>query len=206
VVKPLSKQLKGVTLFAGATIMGDGKVALILDAMGIAQSARVVSEMRDRSLTGGGDQAEEKSDQHQTLLLVGLGRDGRLAIPLSLVARLEEIPLAQVEFAAGREVVQYRGQILPLIHLVQVLQASRHDRNAVADRLQVVVYSDADRSVGLVVDRILDIVETRLEIKHAARRPGVLGSAVIQQRVTDLLDVPGLIRTADPSLFQAAAS
>jgi two-component system chemotaxis sensor kinase CheA len=206
VVKPLSKQLKGVTLFAGATIMGDGKVALILDAMGIAQSARVVSEMRDRSLTGGGEQTEDKSDEHETLLLVGLGREGRLAIPLSLVARLEEIPLADVEFAAGREVVQYRGQILPLIHLVQVLQASRHDRNAVADRLQVVVYSDGDRSVGLVVDRILDIVETRLEIKHAARRPGVLGSAVIQQRVTDLLDVPGLIRTADPALFQAAAS
>jgi two-component system chemotaxis sensor kinase CheA len=211
VVKPLSKQLKGVSVFAGATIMGDGQVALILDVLGIAQSAAVVSEMRDRSMGGAAVRTQQQGDQWQALLLVGLGRDGRAAIPLSLVARLEEIPLEQVERAAEQEVVQYRGQILPLIRLKEILPGHDEERSAKGSQpvdgelLQVVVYADRDRSVGLVVDRILDIVETQLEIRHDVQRPGILGSAVIQQRVTDLLDVPGVIRLADPNFYETAA-
>ena len=211
VVKPLSKQLKGVSVFAGATIMGDGQVALILDVLGIAQSSGVVSEMRDRGLGGAATRTQQQSDQWQALLLVGLGRDGRAAIPLSLVARLEEIPLAQVERAAEREVVQYRGQILPLIRLKEILPGHANQpqgKDAAAgegELLQVVVYADGDRSVGLVVDRILDIVETQLEVRRQSQQTGILGSAVIQQRVTDLLDVPGVIRLAEANLYETAA-
>jgi two-component system chemotaxis sensor kinase CheA len=210
VVKPLSKQLKGVSVFAGATIMGDGQVALILDVLGIAQSAAVVSETRDRSMGGAAVRTQQQRDQWQALLLVGLGREGRAAIPLSLVARLEEIPLEKVERAAEQEVVQYRGQILPLIRLKEVLPGHSDERStkeataADSELLQVVVYADRDRSVGLVVDRILDIVETQLEVRHDVQRPGILGSAVIQQRVTDLLDVPGVIRLADPTFYETA--
>ena len=210
VVKPLSKQLKGVSVFAGATIMGDGQVALILDVLGIAQSAGVVSETRDRGLGGAATRTQQQGDQWQALLLVGLGREGRAAIPLSLVARLEEIPLEQVERAAEQEVVQYRGQILPLIRLKKLLpgydeQADQDQPSGDGQLLQVVVYADSDRSVGLVVDRILDIVETQLEVRHHAQRPGISGSAVIQQRVTDLLDVPGVIRLANANLYETAS-
>ncbi len=205
VVKPLGKQLKGVSVFAGATIMGDGQVALILDVLGIAQSAGVISEARDRGLTGVTARAQQQGDQWQTLLLVGLGREGRAAIPLSLVARLEEIPLQQVERGAEQEVVQYRGQILPLIRLKQVLPGLDDELEPASELLQVVVYADNGRSVGLVVDRILDIVETQLEVRRNAPRPGIFGSAVIQQRVTDLLDVPGVIRLADPTFYETAA-
>ena len=128
VVKPLGKQLKGVSVFAGATIMGDGQVALILDVLGTAQSAGVISETRDQGLAGVTARTQQQGDQWQTLLLVGLGREGRAAIPLSLVARLEEIPLEQVERGAEQEVVQYRGQILPLIRLKQVLPGLDDER------------------------------------------------------------------------------
>jgi two-component system chemotaxis sensor kinase CheA len=203
VVKPLGKLLKNIPVFAGATIMGDGKVALILDVLGIAQRAGVVSEVRDRTLADRGARATDKESQTQTLLLLGMGRERRAAIPLSLVARLEEIPAASVERADGQEVVQYRGQILPLIRLSYVLGGDRGDD--LADPMQVVVYSEGERSVGLVVDRILDIVETTLEVQRATHREGILASAVIQQPVTDLLDVHGIIRAADPSFFAPTA-
>ena len=204
VVKPLGKQLKGIPVFSGATIMGDGRVALILDVLGIAQKSGVISEVHDRTLAELAAKAQEKRDSRQTLLLLGLGQDGRMAIPLSMVARLEEIPLSAVERADDHEVVQYRGQILPLIRLSTML--GHGQVSGTQDPMQVVVYSEQGHSVGLVVDRILDIVETTLEAKRTVRRNGILGSAVIQQRVTDLLDMHGLIREADPTFCQESAA
>jgi two-component system chemotaxis sensor kinase CheA len=197
VVKPLGKLLKGIAQFAGATIMGDGRVALILDVLGLAQRAGVVSEARDRALAEGSARAAEAESACQTLLLVGLGKR-RLAIPLSAVARLEEIPATAIEWADGQEVVQYRGDILPLIRLADVLGAEAEAQ----DPMPVVVYCEQGRSAGLVVGRILDIAEARLQIKQGARRPGVVGSAVIQQHVSDVIDVRGVIEAADPTFFQ----
>jgi two-component system chemotaxis sensor kinase CheA len=205
VVKPLSKQLKGITTFAGATIMGDGKVALILDVLGLAQRSNVVSAVRERKLAEQGDRAPEQADQRQTLLLFGIGEDGRMAIPLSMVARLEEFARTAVERAANQEVVQYRGQIMPLVRLSSAL-GQGSTVAAAQELIQVVVYSENGRSIGLVVDRILDIVEERITINRAVGRDGILGSAVVQQRVTDLLDVQGVIRSVDPTFFAPAAA
>jgi two-component system chemotaxis sensor kinase CheA len=203
VVKPLGKHLKNVSLFAGATIMGDGRVALILDVLGIAQRASVVSEVRDRSLSDLAARSQEHREHRQTLLLFGLGEKQRMAIPLSAVARLEEIPRDTLEVAEDQEVVQYRGEILPLIRLNSVLNIGGSSQDT--DMLQVVVYSAQGRSVGLVVDNILDIVETTLEVKKSKRERGVLGSAVIQQRVTDLLDLRAIIHSAIPDFFEEPA-
>ena len=199
VVKPLGKQLKGIPLFAGATIMGDGKVALILDVMGVAQMGGIISEIRDRGLGDLASRSQEIRSDRQSLLIFGIGRSLRMAIPLSLVARLEELPATSIEMADQREVVQYRGQIMPLIRLGGVLGVG--DDGTPKELLQVVVYSEGGRSVGLVVDRILDIVETPSEMQRQGGRNGILGSTVIQQRVTDLLDVPGIIRTQEPEFF-----
>jgi len=200
VVKPLGKQLKGIACFAGATIMGDGQVALILDVLGLAQEARMISETRDRALT---EKPEEPSrrDERQTLLLFNAGENARLAIPLSTVARLEEFPLKTIERAGGQEVVQYRGQILPLIQVSQYLpQPGREPVRP--DPVQVVVYSESGRSVGLVVSQINDIVHEVVTVRRESSRQGILGSAVIQDRVTDLLDVPKIIRAADPDFYR----
>ncbi len=204
VVKPLGKQLKGIPLFAGATIMGDGRVALILDVMGIAQRAGVISMVRDRTLTDKVARSAEQGATCQTLLLVGMGGNRRLAIPLSLVARLEEIPADAVEWADGREVVQYRDQIMPLLRLDQVFGGvAEVDSQGM---MHVVVYDDQGRSIGLVVGRILDIVETPLQTRQGSRRPGIRGSVVIQQHVTDLVDIHDVIRTAAPAVFEEAVA
>jgi len=201
VVKPLGKELKGLTAFAGATIMGDGRVALILDVLGIAQRANVVSASRERAMADKGAQARETTEARETLLVFRVGEGGRMAIPLSMVSRLEEISAALVEQAAGCDVVQYRGAILPLVHLGRELRLAAGDRDAMLP-LQVVVYSEGGRSVGFVVDQILDIVEEPVAVRQRGSRSGVLGAVVVQGKVTDLLDVHGVIRRSTPSFFE----
>ena len=191
VVKPLSKQLKTVSCFAGATIMGDGHVALILDVLGLAQMTRVVSDLREQNVAKQGLKAAESAAQRESWLLFRIGKDGRMAIPLSLVSRLEEFPATQMERYAGHEVIQYREQIMPLVRLARGAGLCR--RRANSELLQVIVYSSSGRSVGLVVDEILDIADQAAAVQQIRQVKTCKGAAVIQQRVTDLLDVPALL-------------
>jgi two-component system chemotaxis sensor kinase CheA len=188
-------------VYAGATIMGDGRVALIIDVLGMAQRAHVVSEVRDRTLNDQESHAPETTSARQTLLVLEVG-ERRLALPISQVARLEEISPAAVEQADGQEMVQYRGQILPLLRLGEMLGIPARPRCDAP--LQVVVYFQGGRSIGLIVDRIADIVACDLDVQRRARRAGLLASAVIQERVTDLLDVPALVRRVDSTFFDEA--
>lgn len=206
VVKPLGNQLKGVSTFAGATIMGDGSVALILDVMGIAQRASVVSEERDRARADKAEQAQNLASESQSFMVFAVGENGRVAMPLSMVARLEEFERNAIERAGNQDVVQYRSQIMPLINLNQVLDYGTSQSNDEDGSLQVIVYSEEGRYVGLVVDRILDIVDETLAVEKDAKRGGILGSAVINQHVTDLLDVHGIISSADPTFFEQPAA
>ncbi len=211
VVKPLGKQLKGVNTFAGATIMGDGKVALILDALGLAQSANVISELQNRAIATTEASLGEKSvGNRQTLLLFQTGKNGRMAVPLSLVARLEEFASSKVENTGKQQVVQYRGQIMPLIRISDAVELPESDaQETTVDPqapLQVVVYAEQGRSVGLVVERILDIVDEDVVLDRMAERSGILGTAVVQKRVTDMLDVRGVVRAAHPGFFAETAA
>ena len=190
VVKPLSKQLKSVSCFAGATIMGDGHVALILDVSGLAQMTAVVSQRHEAVAARQASKATDDSAARDSWLLFRLGRSGRLAMPLSLVSRLEEFKLSQVERYAGRDVIQYRDQIMPLIRLAAVLG---YEGASDGEMLQVIVYSSRGQNVGLVVDEILDIAEQSAVVQQICPVPTLKGAAVLQQRVTDLLDVPALL-------------
>ncbi len=201
VVKPLGKQLKGMACFAGATIMGDGRVALILDVLGIAQGANVVAEHRDRTHAESNAHNRKTSDTRQTLLLFEVNHGDRMAIPLSVVARLEEFPASAIEHSGAQEVVRYRGQIMPLIRVSQFVQGASEAPTAGDGPMQVVVYSEHGRSVGLVVGRIADIVQETITVKRHAHSDGIFGSVVIQDRVTDLLDVKAVIRHADPTFY-----
>jgi two-component system chemotaxis sensor kinase CheA len=218
VVKPLQKQLKGIGTYAGATIMGDGKVALILDVLGLAQRANVVSGVRERALTEKPASAPEPTADRQALLLFATRGGGRMAIPLSQVARLEEFPRSALERVGPQDVVQYRNEILPLIHVSRALSARRRPVNngrvgnrrraavstaaQATDTVQVVVYAGKGRRVGLVVDQILDVVEEALTSRSAAHRPGVLFTAVVQGRVTEFLDVEALLSATDPDMIE----
>jgi two-component system chemotaxis sensor kinase CheA len=201
VVKPLGKQLKGLTVYAGATIMGDGRVALILDVLGIGQRSGVVAEFREQARAA----VERKTQtgiEQQRLLLFRVGSFERLAVPLSLVARLEEFPRNSIEHAGGCQVVQYRDHILPLVPLRDVLEPGAPDHDQAPDPVQVVVFNDGDRSVGLVVDQILDVAEEAVTVRQKSGRKGLLGSAVVGKRVTDFLDLNHVLHAAAEDWFQ----
>ncbi len=203
VVKPLRKQLKTVKTFAGSSIMGDGKVALILDVLGLAQRASVITETRDRAVTGKAAETASINQETQTFLLFAGPGDSRMAIPLSTLARLEEFPANQVEMSGSQWVTQYRGQILPLIRLNVVLEERRNRLRSLqalpavdSAPIQVLVLNHDGRSFGLVVERIVDIVEARADVRSAATRSAVLYSVVIGDRVTEMLDIPAILRRA----------
>jgi two-component system, chemotaxis family, sensor kinase CheA len=204
VVKPLRKQLKTVKIFAGSSIMGDGKVALILDVLGLAQRASVITETREHSAAEKIAETTRTASEKQTFLLFAGPGDSRMAIPLSTLARLEEFPASQVEMSGTQWVTQYRGQILPLIRLSVVLEERRQKLRALqalpaidSGPIQVLVLNHEGRAFGLVVDRILDIVEDRADMRSAATRSSVLYSVVIGDRVTELLDIPAILKHAD---------
>ncbi len=211
VVKPLGKHLKGIPVFAGATIMGDGKVALILDVLGLAKRARVIAESRERSrLDHAVAVAAVDGDDQQTMLLFRSPDDGRMAIPLSRVARLEEFPRAMIERVGHELLVQYRGEIMPLVELASLVPerriAPRTAPPADTGPAQVVVFSHDGAHIGLIVEQILDIVEDSLANTRPPGRPGVLGAVVIAGRVTELLDVEAVLRRAQPGAAWAEAS
>lgn len=201
VVKPLDQQLKGINAFAGATIMGDGRIALILDVLGLAQKAHVISEAREKAMAEAqATTVNNTGALTETLLLVQVG-DRRVAVPLSLVARLEEFERSDIEIANGRSVVQYRNEIMPLVNVAYSLGAGPGEMQHEDTTLHVVVYSSNGRSMGLLVDSILDIVEEHVEAGAAQAGTGVRGSAVIQGKVTDIVDVVELVRSIDPTFF-----
>jgi two-component system chemotaxis sensor kinase CheA len=195
VVKPLRNLLKGLSIFAGATIMGDGRAILILDVPGFAAHARVLSERTKLEAAADQTLAVSPADVKQPLLLFVGDGDARMAVPFSNVMRLEQFKPAAVERLEGRDVVQYMGDIMPLVHLSDLLPERRRERRPVpaapgpGDRINVIVYSDRGRRVGLIVNRLLDTIEHAIANLNPASRRGTLGSTVIQERVTEILDV-----------------
>jgi len=208
VVKPLSKQLKGAAIYAGATIMGDGQVALILDVMSLASRVGLAVGQSEHALGDQTRQLKEAGSQRQTVLLIQVGEQGRLAIPLGMVARLEEIKASELEYAGDQEAIQYRDEILPLVRLSSILGTMSSPSLAEQEFLQVVVISNEGQRLGLVVDRIVDIVDEELAAPTRSSQAGVLYSAVIHGKVTDVLDVVNVFQHSklspmdEPSLEQ----
>jgi two-component system, chemotaxis family, sensor kinase CheA len=196
VVKPLSRNLKSVCAYSGATIMGDGRVALILDVLGLAHRSRVLSKSHDRIMKDATEETDKQPVQTETLLLFADESASRMAIPLARASRLEEFPRAAVEEVGGKEVVQYRNEIMPLIHIGDVILDRRKNPRGVdyapitqRDFVQVVVFASDGRNLGLVLGKVLDIVMQDVSALSAASREGVRGCAVIQSKVTELIDL-----------------
>nr|WP_296068358.1 chemotaxis protein CheW [uncultured Actinoplanes sp.] len=197
VVKALNSRFKDIGLYAGATILGDGKVGLILDVSSLARRSHLAADAERQNMEASA-RASGAGGSGERLLVTAVG-ERRVAIPLDTVTRLEEFPRERIEHAGSREVVQYRGQILPLVRLSHLLGA--YGEEPEGDTVSVVVYSEGARSVALVVDRIVDIAENSTTARRDAEEDGLVGTAVIQQRVTELLDVRRAILAADPNFY-----
>ncbi len=198
VVKPMSSKLRGVAIFSGCTILGDGRVIMIVDPNGVAQAATFASEA-----TGPGegrDVAEgEKSDAELvSMLIVRAGSDEPKAVPLSLITRLEEVEAKSVEYANGQQVFQYRGDLIPLVPAAEGMPLKTEGT------LLVLVFTEGERSMGLVVDEIVDIVEDRLNIQLASDVPGAFGAAIINGAATAVLDVGHFLAAGFKDWFDRA--
>jgi two-component system chemotaxis sensor kinase CheA len=199
VVKPLGSQMKAIGTYSGATILGDGRVALILDVQALAR--RVLNaDALDQDDTDVHDSRASAAESLR-LLVAGLGGGRKVAIPLSSVTRLENFDQSAVERIGNREVVQYRGGILPVVRLNSYYGAIS-DREG--DELVVVIYTVGDRSVAIAVDEIVDIVDEDTEFHAEVTDHGVLGSTLVRDRIVEVLDVRAAILSADPTFYTAS--
>jgi two-component system chemotaxis sensor kinase CheA len=195
VVKPLARQVKGIPIFAGATILGDGRVALILDTMGLAQQARIVSDLRNSNPPPSSIVTRKEDGDLVTMLLLKSPDDGRMALPLEKVSRLETVLPSAVENVGGQLVLRHGSDIMPLVSVNAVIPERRTVfRNDETPKntelpLNLVVVQRNGVPVGMIVDDILDVVDISLKTRRVGSRPGITGCVVIHDRVTELLDL-----------------
>jgi two-component system chemotaxis sensor kinase CheA len=181
VVKPMSTKLRHIGMFSGNTILGDGAVIMIIDPNGIAQSLGTTAASHNE-ISDDSANARASDAQLTSLLVFRAGSAQPKAVPLALVTRLEEIAVDKIEFSNGRHMVQYRDQLMPLVEIEGVALRDSGVQ-------PILVFADDGRSMGLVVDEIVDIVEEHLNIEVASTRDGILGSAVIKGQATEVIDV-----------------
>ncbi len=181
VVKPVAPILRDISFYSGNTILGDGSVIMILDPNGIANAAGQM-DTSDIATDKHANASVGSSDEKTSLLVFKAGADELKAVPLALVARLEEIDMATAEVSHDQVMVQYRGQLMPLIPFDMNHQFKKEGRQP------ILVFTDQERSMGLVVDDIVDIVEERLKIELATDAAGLVGSAVVDGKATDIID------------------
>ncbi|HTX01703.1 MAG TPA: chemotaxis protein CheA [Acidimicrobiales bacterium] len=204
VVKPLDKALATVRVFSGATIMGDGGVALILEIAAVAARAGIFAGEEAATEATLAEDSATRTERHR-LLVLGAGSGHRVAVSLDEVSRLERISSSVVEHSQRGEVVQYRGQTLSLLSLSDVFgggYGAGYGEEARSD-LPVVVTQIAGRPVGLVASEIVDIVDEDIEVERAAGHGGVVGTAIVAGQVTDLVDIHELIESLAPELALA---
>lgn len=197
VIKPLHGQLKRLSCYSGATVLGDGGVALILDVAGVATKAGIDMSVQRKSLAAA---VHDVGQRKQAYVVFRSGSGGQCAVPLAMVARLEKIASSTIERVAGEEVVQYRGTILPIVRPEHLMPLGERSEQAE----QPLVVFDFGQRVAMAVNEILDVVE--LEVSRPAlgqETPYALGQAVVFGRTTLILDAH---RIAQPGLQQRSLS
>jgi two-component system chemotaxis sensor kinase CheA len=180
VVKPVAPILRDISMFSGNTILGDGSVIMILDPNGIASASGQINAGNDAAERQ--QSRDSRSGEKVPLILFRAGTAAPKAVPLALVARLEEIDRKTIERSNDRHMVQYRGQLMPLVAMQEGMAMPTEGRQP------VLVFSDHLHSMGLLVDEIVDIVEDRLEVELSSASPGRLGSAIVAGKATDIID------------------
>jgi two-component system chemotaxis sensor kinase CheA len=196
VVKPVSPMLKNIRIFSGNTILGDGAVIMILDPNGIASTVGDVTTAQGAHNKVAIENASSESAR-TSLLVFKAGAGAPRAVPLALVSRLEEVLAEKMEISGNQKVVQYRGKLMPLIPFSSVMELKSEDISQA-----VLVFTDRDRSMGLMVDEIVDIVEERIDLQlSSTNNLGLLGSAIIHGQAMDVIDVGHFLAIAHADWF-----
>jgi two-component system chemotaxis sensor kinase CheA len=182
VVKPMSSLVRHVSMFSGNTILGDGSVIMIIDPNALGSSAGAL-DVQAEAVKSFAASAQAATENKTALLLFRAGTPSLKAVPLSLITRLEGIPLSSIERCNGEDVVQYRGALMPLVY-VETEAGKGGD-----DVQPVLVLTEGDFHVGLAVDEIVDIVEEQLTIELEAEAPGIIGAAIVKGKAVEMVDV-----------------
>jgi len=194
VVKPLGHHLRSCRYYAGATILGDGRPALILDVMVIGQQLR----LRDTGRTSRLTVEEGIRGNAQTLLIVENATDEYFAVPLGVVVRIDKISRAQIGAVAGKRTLRTKTGSLLLFAIEDVVPVTPR---ADADFSYVIVFRVGGREAGLLISRLIDAVESDVPIDDQTHvQPGVYGSLVLDDRLLLLLDAQGIAAQAMPHL------
>ncbi len=206
VVKPVAQVLRHIPLFGGNTILEDGAVIMILDPTGIARHAGL--DATKKSATAKSAEVEQADNRRMDMLLVKAGKGAPKAFPLSLISRLESIEANRLEVSGSRVIVQYRNELMPIITLddtVDLVALALRDENSTVAH-PVLVFDNGGKPAGLLVETILDVVETDLQVEFGTERQGFLGTAVIAGRATDIVDAAYWLTRASGSWFRAPAA
>jgi len=183
VVKPVAPILRHINMFSGNTILGDGSVIMILDPNGIAGGTGEMAAADNQQAAGAAaSRGEARAEDQQSMLVFRAGNSDLKAVPLALIARLEEIDVTDIEASHGKPVVQYRGKLMPLVTIDSSFTMKTEGQQP------VLVFSDHEHTMGLAVDEIVDIVEEQLKIELAVSKPGLIGTAVVSGKATDIID------------------
>jgi two-component system, chemotaxis family, sensor kinase CheA len=182
VVKPVSQQIRHIASFSGSTIMGDGAVIMILDPNGLVQTIGNLGDAHNDNIAGLAEAATD-AEERSTLLVFRAGNGSPMAVPLALITRLEEIEVDRIEIASGQRLVQYRGKLMRLVLGNDEMEMRTQGNQP------VVVFAQGNFTVGLMVDQIIDIVNEKLDISFAGAKAGIIGSAVLRGKATDIIDV-----------------
>ncbi len=194
VVKPLARHIERCRCFAGATIMGDGRVAMILDTSGIADFANLrFGEIAAEEL-----QRREKERHHQaiasrlqSIIVFNNAWEEFFALPLAKIARLEKIAPSDVECVGGREFITQGETALPLLRLEKVIPVRPSPDHL--EELYLIIPKSSRPVSGIVATRIVDTIETEVSLYEDMAGPGMLGAAVVQDHLTFFLDVDSLL-------------
>ncbi len=184
VVKPLSSFLKSLSVYSGATVLGDGSVALILDVLGIAQRMHLTGESSEQIKKENQSEIVVREENTQEFLLFKLNSKSKHAVPLDLVHRLEEFKRADIEFSGDQPVMRYCGAILPIISLNEFLKYPKNSSVEESEFMSVIVTQKGNRYFGIEVNEILDVLRTEAELdEQLCDRKGILGGLIANEEV-----------------------
>ena len=203
VIKPLGRHLQQFKGYAGATIMGDGRIALILDVSNLARMANLTSlDGTDRAaeLAISAEEAIMAKRDKQALLIFRSSEQEQFAVPLNQVERIEKIKLDDIEELGGKRVMKYRGGSLSLVRVDDVAMVQPI---AAHENLLVIVFNVAKRNVGLLAIGPIDAIETAVQIDDVTlKQTGIMGSAIIDTHTTMLVNIYELVQTIFPEWFE----
>jgi len=203
VVKPLNKKLKKINLFSGATIMGDGKVILILDISNIARNANLsFKETKKLNILEQERKVAEDMMEKQDFFVFNIGGHEQFSIPLSLIERIEKFDLNDVQVIGNKEYINYLGESLRLIKIDEYLDIS-YPQESVKTTKHLIIPQISKVKVGIVFETIVDVTSINAKIdEKTIQGNGIMGTAMVDEKITLFLDIFEIVEIAEPELFK----